>query len=373
MVGAIKARASHRRSMRVWKEAEAAWEAGRWAEAGEGFAAIAQKAARVRERRQCREAAERAIDAFRRDDRPAAAARMARLALDHGAEPVVLRVQLAAVLLDAGQAQAARDLSAEAATLPSEPGTQALAHDTACGMALAAGDIDGARAQLAALQAMGLPGADIAARFRRGQLARLDGDVDGAEALFLALALELEPHPGPCGAAWAEVGELRLLRVRAGGTADAMSAFAASSAAWTRAGRRAGMMRGEAWALRARRELGEAVHSGAVQTVLVYARERGLVLMEADLLVALAILTDDPAPASAAVALCAEAPLARGRARLEAAGLGGPLDVEAAMAELAPDKVHRALLLVERGRREGDAGLSDEGRVALRQMFGAEG
>lgn len=365
-----------REGMRAWREAEAAYEAGRWAEAGEAFGAVALKAARVRERRQCREAAERAIDCFRRDDRPAAAARMARLAIDHGAEPVVLRVQLAAVLLDAGQVAAARDLSAEATELPADEATRALALDTAAGMALAAGEVEEARRRLDALVALGLPGAEVAARFRRAQLDRLDGAVDAAESSFLALATELHSHPGPSAAAWGEAGEVRLLRVRArpGAHAEpALEAFRASAEAWTRAGRRAGMMRAEAWTLRARAEAGELVAPGPILTALGYARERELPLLEADLSVALAVVTGDPAPALAAIGRCAEAPLARGRARLEAARLGGPLDATAAAAELGSDAVHTALLLVELGRRAGDGGLLADGEARLHAIFGDEG
>lgn len=102
---------------------------------------------------------------------------------------------------------------------------------------------------------------------------------------------------------------------------------------------------------------------GPIQRALDYARERGLPLLAADLLVSLAVCTGDPNPALEAISLSGQAPLARGRARVEAALLGAPVELARAEEELRADAVHAALALV--------AGLDPEaGRARLAVIFG---
>jgi tetratricopeptide (TPR) repeat protein len=324
--------------MRALREAQALLDAGRWSEAGAAFDAVAQKAVRVRDRRLAREAAQLGADAWRRDDRPGPALRLLQLALREDGDPVLGRVQLAAVLLDLGLLAEARQHVAQAVAAATTPEARALALDTAVGTALAAGDLPAAREGLEALVGLGV--AEIAARFRHAQLDRLDGALARAEEGFLDVAHTLEPHAaaaGPAAAAWCEVGELRLLRRELlGEDHDAVAAFSRGVEGWTRAGRRAGLFRAEAWRLRALAADAPVVDT-PIERALGYARERGLRLLEAELQVALGICRGDVRPIEAALTCCDEAPLARGRARVEALRLGGIVDRAAMWDEVGPD------------------------------------
>lgn len=331
------------------RTAQALADAGRWSDAGDAFLAVVDKALRVRDRRLVREAGQAGADALRRDDRPAAAAKLLRAVLDAEGDPLLTRVQLAATLLDTGAADVARDLVLEAVALPAAPEAHALALDTAVGTTLAAGDVDRARDLLDELDGTGL--ADVACGFRHAQLDRLDGALGRAEAGFRQVADVLEPHTnaaGPAAAAWSEIGELRLLRRALGDPdADAVAPFRRARDLWARAGRRAGLFRAEAWCLRA--EPQPTVPTPVLRAI-DYAEQRGLVLLEADLRVALAWLRQDPDEALRAVALTSTTPLARGRARVDAAALGARLDPTAAAAELTADAVYQVRLLQVLGR-----------------------
>ncbi len=341
--------------MRAWKEAEALAEARWWAEAGAAFSAIAERSVRMKNRRIAREAASRAADAFRRDDRPAAAARMLRIAFDHGQDGLVDRVQLAAVLLDSGQIDAAADIAATALDSASDPAESVLALDTRVGLALARGRVSEARADLAAIERFALPGAEIAAAFRQAQLDRLDGLLGRAEAGWRQLVDVLTPHEqaaGPLGAAYAELGETAALRQALGADVNPEPFFVSSVDAWTRAGRRSGVFRAEAWLLRVRRGL-----PTAIDRALDYAMERGMPLLAAELLVCRAVCKHDPVDALEAVRIATEAPLARGRARVIAAELGGRADLSLALAELREDAAWTARALL------ADPGTAGEGRM----------
>lgn len=343
-------------SKRLWREAEASAAVGDHARAAAIYGELAQRAARHRDGPEARRAALLAADALRRDDRPGAAAKMLALARQHGEVGPMALLNLGAVLMDAGQIAAARDLVEQAAREAALGGDAALAvlcRDTLAGALLASGDVAGARREVEQMNLTvartGLAGAEVAQQFRAAQIDRLDGLLARAEAGWRALAQRLAPWAqadGPRGACLAEIGELAELRTAlSGGASGALSAvalrdgeqvFAEAGAAWARAGRRIGAMRAEAWQLRLRARSGMAVLPGAVERALTYARARGLPLLEADLLSCLARITGDPAPVQQAIPLLGEAPLARGRARLLAAELGA-----------APDAAGFALLFDE--------------------------
>ncbi|MBM4393415.1 MAG: hypothetical protein FJ090_20015, partial [Deltaproteobacteria bacterium] len=82
-------------------DAEALERAAKWTEAGDAWKLLAERAARSG-RADAPDLAVRAADAFRRDDRPAAAARMIRLALTLRSATVADAAQLAGALADAG-------------------------------------------------------------------------------------------------------------------------------------------------------------------------------------------------------------------------------------------------------------------------------
>src|SRR5207244_3717228 len=122
---------------------------------------------------------------------------------------------LAAVLLDAGQVDVARDIVTSALAAATDETARTVALDTLCGLSLIRGELDIARDHLDALAALGLPGGDLSRAFRAAQIHRLDGLGRAAEGAWVTLAASLGARPetaGPEGACWAELGELELLR-----------------------------------------------------------------------------------------------------------------------------------------------------------------
>ncbi len=355
-------------SRREWREAEELASRGRWEEAGGRFAALAERAERVQDRRLAREAATQAADAFRRDDRPASAAKMLRLARACGKDDPTDYTQLAAVLLDAGQVEAAVDIARDARERAHDPAEATLALDTLTGLYLVQGRLDEARACLDQLAALALPGSLLSRRFRTAQVDRLDGLVGAAETAWLGVTAELAPHPaaaGPEGATWAELGEIDLLRSAFSTDpghlcARAIERFDRALACWTKAGRRAGIFRAEAWAARARAVAGATVVAPQVDRAIAYAVDRGLPFLEADLRACRAVIRRDPDDLLHAIDRLGEAPLARGRARVLRVELGAPADLELALHELAPDGPWTARALRALGKERSDPILLEE-------------
>ena len=326
----------------------------RWSEAGDAWKAEAERASKAGAAEVAAEAATRAADAYRRDDRPAATARAIRFALEHRAATVRDAALLAAALGEAGELEAAADIASAAVDGAADEPTRVLALDVAVGTALSCGRVVVARNYCAELARSPLPGALLATAFRESQLARLDGDLRRALAGWRALIGRLAPHPAAAGAvaaAYMEIGETQVLRValrergiawyqQADGdevvdTAETEACFAAAGQAWARAGRRSGLFRAEAWRLRLRSA--EATIGTPVDSALGYAEERGLVGMAAELRCLRAVIRRNPLDALHAVELLAQAPLARGRARVLAAELGAAINTVAAEQELLPD------------------------------------
>lgn len=369
-------------SQREWREAKELAEAGRWEAAAEKWQALAERSRRVHDRRATREAASLAADALRRDDRPAAAAKMLRLAFEHGQDAVIDAVQLAAVLLDAGQIDAAFDIAATGLARATDPMAITLSLDTLTGLCLARGDLDGARANLERLAGVGLPGGDLSRAFRGAQVDRLDGLAARAETEWTALAAKLAQMPqtaGPEGATWAELGELDLLRAEFAPDPSvfrerAIQRFERSGAAWTKAGRRAGLFRAEAWSARARALSGDTVVAPGVDRAIGFAAERGMPLLEADLRACRAVVLHDADELLHVLDLCAEAPLARGRARVLRAELapgasGQAADLELALTELRVDGPWSARALRAIARERGDAALLEEAETRGRALL----
>jgi hypothetical protein len=334
--------------------AEAAEAAGSWGEAAAAWRGLAEALAASGRASDAAEAASRGADAFRRDDRPVASARMIRFALERRPATVRDGVLLAGALLDAGEAHAAVQIAAAAADGAADESSRALALDVLVGGLLTVGRVDLARQPLEELAEAEAASARMAARFRQAQVARLDGDLRQAEAQWRALAAQLRPHAAAAAAlaaTWMELGETALLRLALRGvpwagavddealdTAEAEACFAAASAAWARVGRRAGYLRSEAWRERLR---GEGLF-GTIETGLAYADERGLAGMAVEMRLLRAQAHRRPLDALHAVELARETPLVRGRARVIAAELGGPLRADLALAELAFDLPWRA-------------------------------
>ena len=344
--------------------AEALEQEGRWSEAAEQWRLGAEALAERGDTEGAAEAATRAADAFRRDDRPAASARMLRFSLQHRPATVGDAVTLAGALMDAGEVTVASQVAAAAADGAEHEAARALAVDVLIGALLAGGRVDVARPLLDDLAEVDAASARMAARFRAAQLARLDGDLRQAEAQWRALVALLTPHPAAAGAlatTWMELGETAVLRAGLQGVpwvgaedttvdlAEADACFAAASAAWARAGRRAGFLRAESWRARLRPD----GLFGTLDTAIAYADERGLVGMSVEQRVLRAVATRRPLDALHAVELAAQTPLSRGRARVLAGELGGPFRLDLARAELTHDVPWRAR--AEHVGAQGDA------------------
>lgn len=329
----------------AWRDADACSRGGRWDLAGPKWQALFERARDRGALARAREAAGRAADAFRRDDRPVAAAKMLRAAWEPATASVADAAQLSAVLVDLGQPDAALDIAREGLGRAREPASEALGLDALVGTALAAGAVDEAREGVARLARLALPGADLSVAFRRAQLARLDGALDQAQAGLTALVETLAAFP-PAAAAEAgtseELAEIAVLRFHLGHGEDWLDVadehLVAAASAWQRARRRAGRMRVEAWQARVGALRGETVLHAPITRAVAYAEERGLALFEADLRACRAVVTRNPEDLVRALRLAAHAPLARGRLRVLLAELGHPADLTAARAELVADR-----------------------------------
>ena len=328
----------------AWRDADLLSRGAHWAEAGPAWEAVAIACAAAGAETRAKEAWSRAADGYRRDDRPAAAARALRAAWDLGQDTTLDAAQLAAVLLDVGEVEAAVDIATTGASRTTDPVNRAVALDTMVGVLLAAGRVAAARAALIALRALDLPGGNLAATFRAAQLARLDGDLAAAAAGFQAIVDATDGFPAAAGAeaaAWSELAELHELTWALAPGADplaaAHAATEAAADAWQRARRRSGRMRAEAWEVRLDRMRGLAIVPSPIHRALAYARQRQLPCLEADLLLCLAVATRTPADAGRAVGLLGGFPLARGRARVLQAETGGHADLGTALVELADD------------------------------------
>jgi hypothetical protein len=363
--------------MDPWSDAEAWATQARWDKAALAYLALADDALGRGDGELAADCCGRAGDAWRRDDRPARAAAALRRAMDLGRRAVVDHVGLAGVLLETGELSVAADLADRARAMAAAAADRALAVDTAAGIALARGRVEEARGHVEALDGLGLPGAEIASRFRRAQLDRLDGLLDRAVAGHSGLAAMLAPHEaaaGPCAAAHAEAAETRVLRavllVASGADPAAEleaagTGFDAAEAAWTRAGRRAGLFRAAAWKLRLAVRAGARVATGALDGWIEFAAEREMPLLRAELLVARAELRRSPLDALHAAELAAEAPLASARARVVAAEVGGSRPVSSLYSALRPDAAWTARAMI------ADPSRREEGIARARAMLGA--
>ena len=358
---------------RAWREAERLEGDRAWAAAGGAWMAIAEAAWAKKDLVRARDAASRAGDAWRREDQPARAAKALKLAWDAGRRGAMDTALLAAVMLDAGQADVAMDLVA--GVEGGEPAGQALLLDTRLGLSIALGRVDEARADLEALDALNLPAAGIARVFRQAQLDRLDGLLERADQGFAAVATALfgmERAAGPAAAAMAERGELALLVATLGGgsAADALPHLLGAAAGWKAAARAGPAQRAQAWVLRARAEAGEEVLASPILDWARGADERGVPLLAADLRVCHAVATRDPGGLEGVILTLERAPLARGRVRVIQAELGGPADLDRALDEVVIDAPWSARALLALGQREGDEGMMAEARGRMAVILG---
>jgi tetratricopeptide (TPR) repeat protein len=270
---------------------------------------------------------EAAGECWRRDDRPRRAVRALQLALGAprpDAERASLRARLAGSWGELGQPEPAEGVLLEGLATAEGP-ARALLIDTWVGHLLGFGRKEAARPWVERL--VPLDSSGLAVTFRRGQLARLDGDLDEAERCFQALRRALEGQQGAeAGAAAAamEVGEVEALR---GHPLRALGPYEEGRRLHERAGRRALAWRCEAGRVRAAVQAGLASISPLLDEGLMQAEERGMRLLQVDLWIArgMARASTDPSSADSDLGQAQRAAdamgarLRAGRARLERA------------------------------------------------------
>ncbi len=329
---------------------EALEQAGDWSAAGAAWMQLAQAEA-IGER--AAEYASRSCDAHRRADEPKDAVEAIRLALRHRPATVHDAILLTGALLDCGEVHAALGVAASAADAAEDGAPRALSLDVLVSCMLAAGLVVEAKEPLEELAATDSDSARLAARFRQGQLARLEGDLRQATAQWRSLAALLRPHPAAAGAlaaTWMELGETHVLQLSLRGVpwfphgqdeavevAEADACFAQASAAWASVGRKGGFLRAEAWRGRLR-----ASPTGTVDTALAYADRQGLAGMSVEMRCLRAATLRVADDALDAVRLARQTPLSRGRARVLAGELGARFDLPLALHELRNDLPWRA-------------------------------
>ncbi len=222
-------------------------------------------------------------DAWRREDRPVVAAvalRRALAATGDGPGRALLHIQLAAVLADAGQLMPALDIAHGALDAAASPGEQALAADLASGLALELGRIP------LAVELLGLLRDPRARAFRAAVVYRVTGRLARASA-ELSIATEVvggRPElAGLRAALHHEEGELALV---VGDPADALTSFLAARSEWEQVRRRSGLFHAIAGEVRARLALDTLPLPAELDRGVDYAVDRGLVMVEQDLLLA---------------------------------------------------------------------------------------
>lgn len=272
-------------------EARRLAQASRWDEAGAAFAALGRRAADGGRRETAQQAWALAADAYRRDDRPAAAARALRVALDlldgrdaaARARRLVARVTLAGVLMDSGELTEGTATAREAAAGAPSPASRVLALDVLSGALMAQGRVADARGPIAEMAAIAPPGARPAVAFRHAALCRLDGDLEGALA-GLASVRGMAPDgvdwSGPVAVSHQESAEIYLLQDRFD---DAAAGFSQAQDLWRTVRRRAGVFRCEAALARVAVARGLVSLTSGLDAPVRYAAERGMRVLEAEL------------------------------------------------------------------------------------------
>ena len=265
--------------------------AGRWEEAAPLFEQAAKAASARRDRVGASTLWTLAGDALRRDDRPVRAALALRTGLDLLAarDPALasrratLRAELAGVLVEAGEVEAAISLAREGLAAPIPPSTRTLLLDTLAGALLAGGRLEECAGIVVELEQVAPPAARPAIWFRRAALARLADQLDEADGLLSQVDAALARWPAAAAAragARAERAEIALLR----GDFDAAEAgFREAAEGFTQAGRRAGLFRAEGGLVRVAIGRSQLALGAALSGPIRYAEERGLTLLEAEL------------------------------------------------------------------------------------------
>lgn len=285
-------------TQRLFQEAERKTSAREWEPAGERWAQLARLLESREERERAIGAWGAAGDASFRADRPFEAIRCLERSLDllemeSSAHPeshstsiliAVRLVQLAGVLMETGSLRRAECLLSRVDEMPVGPGVAALQRDTRIGLFLLLGRTEEARRELALLSEQAPAGASPLLHYRAGQINRFEGSFQEAYEHLLQVVEEMNGRPemdGPLGATFLEQVELALAQ---GNEALCLPILEQAERAWSRAGRRSGVLRVEASRLRvaARLTRGQVI-TARLDPGVIFAQERGLVFLEAEL------------------------------------------------------------------------------------------
>jgi len=230
---------------------------------------------------------------------------------------------------------------------------QAVLADTLAGVLLVSGQLEALTALLEAWESW-KPVHGVAPRFRRAQLARLQGSWNPAREMLLTCVQELESNGDDSvsakGSIWTELARVSQGQ---GEPEEALELLGRAGLCWQQSGRRSGAVGTEVErALVSQASEGHAYLPGGLDEYVSWSKERGLVLLEAKARLARGLCRWDGGSDGAiedlntAVFLAEQsgAPLLSGRARLERHQRSGePVegDLERALAELQADAVLR--------------------------------
>lgn len=353
------------------KQALAAFESRRWTDARSTYAALAWQLVRQGEAAAAAEAEASAADAAFRADLPRDAARHLERALERvpAHAPAALRygVQQVGAWMEQGDLDAAsRQLDGvetrlEALQADGLEGVRMLTLDGRIGLLLQAGEVQAADRAWAVFDRWEHPAARPAVLYRQGQIRRRQGDLQEAvEALehCVASCRGQRPFDGPRGAASAELAECFAM---AGRMNEATFALDEAREAWRAARRQSGVWRCRAAAMR----FAAAPPAGAresLEQALLYARQRGLAVLETELLQTAARVFQDRERGRQALRLAerqgARHAVGRIRVLLNQGEEGDPEALRRACAELeeAPPWLAQARLALARANARKNRG-----------------
>lgn len=344
-------------------------EASRWGEAADAWGRLHGKAMQCGELGLAQRGATERVDALRRDDRPAQmlSALEDALALAEGDARAPLEVQVVAAMADIGQLTSAARHAGELLARTTHSGTRLVVADTLAGVLLSRGDLLGLSNLVEQLEAEARGGAVLAARFRRAQLQRMQGQLDLAAEGFIEVHRTLEPYPQAAAAAGGALSELADICLIKGEFDECFAFLGGAARHFGESRRRAALFQIEVQRAMAVLTSGATFLPGLLDPIVDYALARGLVLLEARARLARGLCRDaggsDAAwsdlDAAVLLAQTAGAPMLVGRARLERfhAGFGeegseATLDqLRAAVEDLTGDRVWHSRAMVSLAER----------------------
>lgn len=297
-----------------------------------------------------------AVDAWRRADRPEHVLSIVEEPATAACQPEVealLWAHGAAALMEQGRLQEAEFQARRVLDLLEAGPVQAVVADTLAGVLFVSGQLEALTGLLEVWETWDA-GQGVAPRFRRAQLARLQGSWNVAREMLLSGVQELEGQEGDVssamGSIWIELGRVSHGQ---GEPEEALEFLAKAGLYWQQSGRRSGAVNTELErAMISQDSEGHAYLPAGLDGHVAWSKDRGLVLLEAKARLARGLCRWDGGSDGAiedlntAVFLAEQsgAPLLSGRARLERhqrAGEPVPGDLERALAELQADAVLR--------------------------------